>query len=902
MADEVKQQELLRRIEAGDFHAILVTPPCSTWSRVRGANTRGPPMIRSKQYPWGFPWLAAKFHHDLQLGNALVRFTIQVIATVITCSIKHCRCWCAFFAEHPEDLGTIWREEDHKELHPASIWQLEELRSAVDTAGPFNLHTVAINQCCWGAPYRKPTRLLSNMPDVFTWGPNTWPHFHPDGTYSGPLLNSCSCKPTTSLARKAGDSTFRTTGTSAYPPALDEAIARAIIHWLQQVPNLTPSEDGPIGCGVSCHEKEEKHEEEKTTARVVESEEEKTTARVAVQDEELESQQREERPGRWKPGDGPPLLAYYKGESRPVNDGGGLCSPGRWPPERRRPWKHKGGTKMAAEVKKLFLRWLAREEAAKRDPVQSFWKMAAGKCTTSPFLEVMEEFRDSFDKFLEMEGEEPMRRKSDRKTEVNYRRLRAALTRASDPDSEFLVEVAEKGVPIGVDMQMPRTEAVFEEKTKWAVEGTEEEFQDIVSENYMSAEENHEDIRRQIEEDLAAGTVIRMSASEAEKAYGGRLAVAALGAVPKEINSSRVRLIHDGSYSVDVNRRIRVRDKMRFPLVDDAMAVLSSVEDKLKTEECKIRFSMVYDISKAHRLVPVRSEDWGLQAFRMPGKKTGGEADSDIYMHTRGTFGIASAAYWWGRCAASLVRLAHGLAGKDLGVWHLLFADDGWMVSLGRWFWRKLLFWFFVLDIFEFPITWKKVMGGVTCQWIGYQLDVKKFEVGISEKKRKWLRDWVAGRQKDGGALGRELKAALGRISFVAGALRHVRPFLGPLYAWTTVLSPGTFAAFPAAVSLLLDFVAEEVDRCPMRRASKTDSLSADCFRVDARAAGEEVVIGGWESYGGVRTDESRWFAIKLSRREIPWAYTKGDPFRAIASLELLAVLVSVMLFSKEAR
>lgn len=47
---------------------------------------------------------------------------------------------------------------------------------------------------------------------------------------------------------------------------------------------------------------------------------------------------------------------------------------------------------------------------------------------------------------------------------------------------------------------------------------------------------------------------------------------------------------------------------------------------------------MLYDIARAHKLVPVVEEDWGLQAFRMPGESSG-----DIFTHTRGTFGIASA-------------------------------------------------------------------------------------------------------------------------------------------------------------------------------------------------------------------------------------------------------------------
>lgn len=172
MADRSKQEEILAKIKQGYYIAILVTPPCSTWSRVRGANTRGPPMIRSREYPWGFPWLAKKYHHELHFGNGLVRFTIEIVTNVVALSKKHRTRWCVLFAEHPEDLGTIWREEDGKELHPASVWQLPDLKEQVDNSAEAELRTIAINQCCWGAPYRKPTRLISNMRSgVLAYGP-----------------------------------------------------------------------------------------------------------------------------------------------------------------------------------------------------------------------------------------------------------------------------------------------------------------------------------------------------------------------------------------------------------------------------------------------------------------------------------------------------------------------------------------------------------------------------------------------------------------------------------------------------------------------------------------------------------------------------------------------------------
>ena len=296
---------------------------------------------------------------------------------------------------------------------------------------------------------------------------------------------------------------------------------------------------------------------------------------------------------------------------------------------------------------------------------------------------------------------------------------------------------------------MPRTPKVYEEKVKWTVEPTEDDFHDTLAENYESAEESSVDITRQVMEEVAKGTILRMSEDEARRRYQGRLAVAALGAVPKELGTSRVRLIHDGTYSVDVNRRIRVRDRMRFPLIDDAAAVLRQVAQEKEENNEVVRFSVLYDIARAHKLIPVQEEDWGYQAFRIPGDPSG-----DAFLHTRGTCGIASAAYWFGRAIGVVVRCCHRLMGRRMGLLHLIYADDGWLTATGNKFWKKILMWLFLFELLEIPVTWKKVRGGAEVDWIGYHLDVAAFTRGINESKRTWILKWIGDKLQQGGVLG----------------------------------------------------------------------------------------------------------------------------------------------------
>ena len=951
IANSVEQEGTLLQLSQGHFDAVLITPPSSSWSRVRSANFKGPPMMRSTTHPWGFPWAAKKFQTEILLDNMLVEFLIKVIDTLRLHPTSQHGILVLVFAEHPEDLGTVVRQEDSAILHPASIWQLPELRQLLMGDNPLELFTVVFGQCCFQAPGRKPTRLITNVKLLQSWGPTEWPSFDAAGFYSGPLQSFCPCTPSSHLARTADDLGFHP---STYPAAMDQALAKAILseftrllakvgeHSNRANPGSTPETEvssnlasttstspallQTISQSSNKHSTAQAHtaacpsgREQMSEASPGDSQANTTALPHAIlhssshhdiaqphaathtssaptqpgQAMSFFSEKQGQSKPHSKPGWGPPMEAHYKGDKRAINDGGGLCSQGRWPPGRRAGPSSPKGRQLAAEIRSMFVVWCswAREQEVDGD-IKTFWKMASGTVAASPFGAKMKELRARLDSYLESEGLSPRRRVTDCQCEIQFRRLHSMLVLLEDEDCSFLEEVVSTGVRLGVDMDMPRTPLVFEEKTRWSVEPTDEDLCDIESENYASAKENHEDIARQVLEEVEKGTILRMPEEEARRKFRGRLAIAALGAVPKEIGSNKVRLIHDGSYSVDVNRRIRVKDRLRFPLIDDVSAAMSHLEADTQDSGSGIRFCLVYDIARAHKLIPVHPEDWGLQAFRLPDGQT-----TDIFVHTRGTFGIASAAYWFGRCAACVIRLAHRLAHNFLEVFHLLYADDGWLAASGRNFWQKLLFWMFVLDLLEVPVSWEKVSGGTETDWIGYRLNVFTFERGISEKKTKWVVDWIDSKLKEGGVVGRDLKSVLGRLSFVAGALRHVRPFLAPLFSWSSSMAPGTYATFPDAVVILLEYIREEVRRKPMRRVTVPSPSGADVFRIDARAAQDEIVIGGWETNGNAEPSRARWFSVRLNRRNAPWAYAKGDPYRAIASLELVGVLIAVMLF-----
>eukprot|EP00438_Fugacium_kawagutii_P023532 Skav200887 [mRNA] locus=scaffold1581:40043:56652:+ [translate_table: standard] len=386
------RESLLKRVRQGEFHAVLCTPPCSTWSRVRCANMRGPPPLRAKDHVWGFPWLTGRLARDAELGSLLVRFAIDVWTAVAQCPVSKDGFMVFLFGEHPEDLGLVIREEDGLRMVPASIWQLFQVRSLTNTSEG-RIRTVAINQCCWGTPWRKPARLLSSSSVIWKWGPTEWPSFDDMGRYEGPLSKTCACQVSVSLARSSNHSGFRTSGTDIYPEALDNAIAMAIVDSLRS-PAISPAKEGNEITGKKAEEgcedglrkrKEDQGQETPDLVKVRKEDQGQETpdlvkVRKEDQGQDVSDQLGEEEP--WigsvdgSPGYGPPLKCYYKGHFRTLHDGGGLCSPGRWPVCRRKTLKDKKAVGVASFCKRLFLGWIIKEETRKEGHLGTFWSLA----------------------------------------------------------------------------------------------------------------------------------------------------------------------------------------------------------------------------------------------------------------------------------------------------------------------------------------------------------------------------------------------------------------------------------------------------------------------------------------------------------------------------------------------
>ena len=99
---------LLNQVRRHEFNIIVMSPPCSTFSRATFANRAGPPPLRNPDWPEGFPWLSGALKVKAETGTALVRRALSMAALA---SAEH----IPWLIEHPEFLGATAAET------PASI-------------------------------------------------------------------------------------------------------------------------------------------------------------------------------------------------------------------------------------------------------------------------------------------------------------------------------------------------------------------------------------------------------------------------------------------------------------------------------------------------------------------------------------------------------------------------------------------------------------------------------------------------------------------------------------------------------------------------------------------------------------------------------------------------------------
>ena len=879
VADTTYWNSLVQQVKDGLWRVVICTPPCHTHSRARYANTHGPAPVRSKRWPLGFPWLSGKALEETRLANLLIDRTFEICNAASTAS-------AAFLIEHPEDLGLTASNDQ-----PASIFADPRMFALATVT---EAETAAFFQCPFLADTSKPTRVVSTLP-LRSCPPLKarlyfgWPSFSKIGSYRGPLPAHCEHKGLMRhkplLGRSQSTGTFRTSAAAAYPAAMCAWLASLIISFCV---SLQPKEGAesqlhpfppppPARVGMSQADIVEKPSKKLTED---ESDEDEAGHKKPLLTDHL-------------PGSGQPLSVRWGGRTRDFHDGSGLCSPGRWLPQHRLPCKWPRAMRLRLDLT-LLLR-------SKLGDLEKFvYKLTVKGSMDSPFDDtliangrrlwceaVTPDSDYSVAELMHIQEHQPFL--------LNL--LGESLRLCGDPDHRIFSRSTARygnfttGVAVGLGVRLPRTPALYEPKTSHR----QYDESDLVLDmrNYVSAAgpQMSAVLEAQFQEEKQLGFMFDCSLEEAQALYPteGTLRIAAQAAIQKDEDTFRI--LHDATHGVRVNNETKVRDRMRMPTAGEARTLMQ-LSAQLKPGA---HLQLLNDVSKAHRRFLHRVEDWGLLACRS------GPDLSRVWLNRVGTFGFTAASYWWGRLISGISRLSlyFFCRGVDSDwLFALLFADDVSVQSHGAAKGTNLVLFYFLWVLLGVPFSWKKQRGGLTVEWVGYMVDYYRFEIGISESRALWLIAWGRRILRDHVVLVRTLAEGLGRFGYCAGVLEWCRPFLAPLYSWSSAAPSGAILPVPGLVQLVLHFLVEQLEKGKRMTSCRLPTADlGELFRTDSKGTEDRVVLGGWEVAGSTPPGKARWFSTTLRQEDAFWLFERGHASRTIASSELLATLIAVFLF-----
>ena len=149
-----------------------------------------------------------------------------------------------------------------------------------------------------------------------------------------------------------------------------------------------------------------------------------------------------------------------------------------------------------------------------------------------------------------------------------------------------------------------------------------------------------------LEDQSNRGQVLNMTEASARAACPGS-AVASLGASRKDElgRFTTARVPFEGSNGIMVNKRTRIRDQEEAPTAADRKRF--ATENSTHEEPT---LALTADVTEAHRQIPTALCHWYLLGCQV-------QSGSTAYINEVGTFGVASASYYWSRVASALGRL-----------------------------------------------------------------------------------------------------------------------------------------------------------------------------------------------------------------------------------------------------
>ena len=375
------------------------------------------------------------------------------------------------------------------------------------------------------------------------------------------------------------------------------------------------------------------------------------------------------------------------------------------------------------------------------------------------------------------------------RTPIQASVLRAWGAATDDPDAATLAEWLDHGAPLGFRDQIPcnRVFPRVEEATSGPPQL--EDTLDLQGwTNYSSAEEAPEVLNKLIDEYVARGFCHEVPDLEtAAKELGVEPVLNKLGIVTKTAEDGTVkhRIIWDMKAS-SANNSCSQAERIVLPRLLDLAEAASHIY-----RTGGIPWVLAVDVRDAFLNIPAGRDKSMSVAVRPDASGRNKLIICDTLV-----FGSKSSPTIWGRYASWLGRSWASIIHECC---FQIYVDDPAIVAKGTFQQAAsqvtcALLWAAVAG---FPLKLSKAMGGKRIKWIGatITLDDDKSEVVVSipSDKRAKLLEQCLDIAKKPVVSQKKLSALTGGLSFVAGLIPHLRPFLDTF--WAALSSPLTKSA-----------------------------------------------------------------------------------------------------------
>ncbi len=484
--------------------------------------------------------------------------------------------------------------------------------------------------------------------------------------------------------------------------------------------------------------------------------------------------------------------------------------------------------------------------------------------------------------------------------------VRAITAAAKDPDTD-VADWMEGRTPLGVNATIqPR--GIFPGAPPGAAALAAKEFYDLnlrrgwKHANYASFQDHLELARSEVGRLVAKGFLEKIGPSWAAvtarwpDAICTRLACLVK---PSAVGAPKVRLIVDMRRS-GVNGIATVAERIVLPRPGD---IIDAIRHTIGSDSCGEL--MKADFADAFLSLGVLEQERGMIVV----------TDGEEYFVYRGVpFGLGPAVVIWGRVAAWLARFAQAcIFGRGrLAV----YVDDPLVVATGSssnrtWtFAQTLLAWATV----GAPMSWKKVCRGQALEWCGivFRLQPDRIATTITEARIAAIEQEVR-RLLAAKGVATRVRSLAGLLSWVAGVVPRLRPFVRPL--WAAVTAAGaprarrhggalpSGAAFASQIRRALQWILRWLDVAGKPRLTRCFPLlgrempARHIIRTDASTTGMGAILFDantlepMEFWADAITpeDEQMWRAEK---------HISGH----MALWELLAVVISVRVWASALR